>query len=46
VQFSEQGNDHFARPEIQVASGLIGEQNPRVANQRPCQSDPLLFSAR
>jgi hypothetical protein len=46
VHFLEQRNDHLARPEIQVAGGLVGEQNARVANERPGQSDPLLLSAR
>jgi hypothetical protein len=46
VQIAEQGNDHFASPEIEIAGGLVSEQNTRVANERSCQSDPLLLSAR
>jgi hypothetical protein len=43
VQVVKQGNDHFARPEIQVTGGLIGEQNRRVTGQGSSDSDALLL---
>jgi hypothetical protein len=46
MQIAEERNDHLARPKIQVAGWLVSEQNTRVANERPGQSDPLLLSAR
>ena len=46
VQVCEQRDDHFARPEIQVAGGFVGEQDGRIANQGPGNSDPLLLSSR
>ncbi len=38
--------NHFPGPEIEVASGFVGEQNLRPSDQCTGQYDPLLFSAR
>jgi len=46
VQVFQKFEDHFARPEIQIAGGLIGEQYAGLPHQRPSQHDPLLLSAR
>src|SRR5579864_503007 len=46
MQVFEQGDNHLARPEVQIAGRLIGEQNGGVSDQRPGERDPLLLTAR
>ena len=46
MQILEQIHDHFASPEIEIASGFVGQKNARIADQRACQHDSLLLSAR
>ena len=46
MQVLEQTHDHLAGPEIQVAGGLVGQQNAGIAHQGPGQNHALLFSAR
>ena len=46
MQILEQIHDHFAGPEIEIASGFIGQENARVADQRAGQYDSLLLPAR
>ena len=45
MQVVEQLKDHFAGPEIEVAGGLVGQQNAGVAHQGARQDHPLLFAA-
>jgi len=45
MQVFEQGNNHFARPEIEVAGGLVGKQNSWLTGQGPGESDTLLLAA-
>ena len=46
MQILEQIHDHFAGPEIEIASGFVGQKDARVADQRAGQNDSLLLSAR
>ena len=46
MQILEQIHDHLAGPEVEIASGFVGQKNARVADQRAGQYDSLLFSAR
>lgn len=46
MQILEQVHDHFAGPEIEIASGFVGQKDARVADQRASQYDSLLLSAR
>jgi hypothetical protein len=46
MQILEQIHDHLAGPEVEIASGFVGQEHARVANQRAGQDDSLLLSAR
>jgi hypothetical protein len=46
VQILEQGDNHLARPEVQVAGGLIGKENARVSGQGAGERYSLLLAAR
>ena len=45
VQIRQNIEDHFAGTKIEIAGGLIGEQDRRAAHQSPGQDDALLLSA-
>src|SRR5439155_14747427 len=44
VQPGNQFEDHPCRLAIQVAGGLVGQQNLRPSDKSPCQRRPLLFA--
>ena len=46
VQFPEQGQNFLPGFGIQRAGGLVGQQDGRAGDQRPCDGDPLLLPAR
>jgi hypothetical protein len=46
MQILEQGDDHLARPEVQVAGGLVSEQDARVSGQGSSEGDSLLLATR
>ena len=46
MQILEQVHDHFAGPEVEIASGFVGQKHARVADQRASQYDSLLLPAR
>ena len=46
VQILKQGNDHFARPEVEVPGRLVGEQNRGVTGQGSSHSNALLLASR
>ena len=46
MQILEQVHDHLARPEIEIAGGLVGQKNAWVTHQRAGQHDSLLLSTR
>ncbi len=46
VQILQQGNDHFARPEVQIPGRLVGEQNRRVTSQGSGNGNALLLASR
>ena len=46
VQILKQGNDHFARPEVQIPGRLVGEQNRRVPGQGSSNRNALLLASR
>jgi hypothetical protein len=45
MQVSQEFENHFPCPEVEVPRGLIGQQYLWTANQRPSQHDTLLLSA-
>ncbi len=46
VQILEQGDNHIAGPEIQVAGRLVGQQYRGFAGQGACEGDALLLTPR
>ena len=46
VQFAQQVHDGFAVGGIEVAGGLVRQQDGRLARQRPGDGDALLLTAR
>ena len=46
LQPQEEVPDDLARLGIEVARGLVGEDQPRLADERPCDGHPLLLAAR
>ena len=46
VQILEQGDNHFAGPEVQVAGRLVGQQYRGVASQGSGKGDALLLTPR
>jgi len=46
MQILQQVHDHLAGPEIEIASGFVGQKDAGVSDQRAGQYDSLLFSAR
>ena len=46
VQILQQGNDHFARPEVQVPGRLVSEQNRGVTGQGSSNCNALLLASR
>ena len=43
---AHEGQDLGARPAVEVAGGLVGEDDRRAAGERPGHGDPLLLPAR
>ena len=46
MQFGEQAHHRLAVTRVEIAGGLIGEQDGRLAGHRPGHRHPLLLAAR
>src|SRR5579884_2575660 len=46
MQILQQAHDHFAGPEVQVAGGLVSQQNFGVTDQGARENDALLLAPR
>ena len=45
VQSCDQFKNQFAGAPVEIARRLIGQQQLRLGNERPCQRQPLLLAA-
>ena len=46
MEIGEQLDDLATRFEIEISGGLVAEQDGRLVEKRPCQSDSLPLAAR
>jgi len=45
VQARDQLKNYFSRAPVEIARRLVGQQDLRLCNQRPCQCQPLLLAS-